>query len=201
MSDDKESLDPYVQWIVSEARKPVVMDPAARDRLLSAIRVEPIPRRRSRVLAWVLEPRRFALPPLAAAGLAAGLVGIGVITGSALNRDGRQSTERASPVAAGNPQLPDSLASRMIKFVLVAPEAGRVSLVGDFNGWDAAATPMTARGKDGTWTIFVPLQPGLHTYSFVVDGTHFVADPTAPFAPDDGFGHRSSVVLVGGSSL
>jgi 1,4-alpha-glucan branching enzyme len=105
-------------------------------------------------------------------------------------------------VVAGNPQLPDSLAPRTVKFVLVAPQAARVSLVGDFNGWDASATPLQAEGeKKGVWTVWIPLQPGLHTYSFVVDGDHFVADPTAPIAPDDGFGHRNSVVFVGGTSL
>lgn len=197
---EQERLDPYVQWIAAEAKRPVAMDPAVRQRLLEAIRAEPMPHR-SPALAWLLEPRRFALPPLATAALAAGLVGIGVITGMSVHRDSRQSTERALPVVAGNPQLPDSLASRTIRFVLVAPQAARVSLVGDFNGWDASATPMQAQGENGTWTVFVPLRPGLHTYSFVVDGAHFVADPTAPIAPDDGFGHRNSVVLVGGSSL
>ncbi len=197
---DQEQLDPYVQWIAAEARRPVAMDPAARQRLLDAIRAEPVPRR-SPALGWLLEPRRFVLPPLATAALAAGLVGIGVITGMSVHRDSRQSTERAQPVVAGNPQLPDSLASRAIKFVLVAPQAARVSLVGDFNGWDASATPMQAQGENGLWTVFVPLRPGLHTYAFVVDGAHFVADPTAPIAPDDGFGHRNSVVFVGGSSL
>lgn len=201
MSDERESLDPSVQRIVSEAKRPVTMDPAARERLMRAVRAEPLPVRRSRVLAWVMEPRRFVLPPLAAAAWAAGLIGIGVIAGSSINWDGRQSTEQSTTVAARNPQLPDSLQPRAIRFILVAPEAGRVSLVGDFNGWDAAATPMTTRDKDGRWTVFVPLQPGLHTYSFVVDGTHFVADPSAPIAHDDGYGHRSSVVLVGGPSL
>jgi hypothetical protein len=201
MSDELHSLDPYLQSIVTEARRPVTLEAGARQRLLEAIRAEPVPTRRSRIADWVLEPRRFALPPLVTAALAAGLVGIGVIAGLAYNRDGRLSTERASRVVVGNPQLPDSLAVRATKFVLVAPQAARVSLVGDFNGWDSAATPMISQGANGTWTVFVPLQPGLHTYSFVVDGQHFVADPTAPIAPDDGYGHKSSIVLVRGSSL
>jgi len=100
----------------------------------------------------------------------------------------------------GHPQLPDSLAARAVKFLIVAPQATTVSLVGDFNGWDAAATPMSTRGPDGLWTVFIPLQPGYHTYSFVVDG-HFVTDPAAPIAPDDGFGHRNSVVFVRKPSL
>ena len=201
MTDELERLDPHVREIVSEARRPVAMDPAARARLLAAIHAEPLPRRRARVLAWLVEPHRFALPPLATAALAAGLVGVGIIGGLALHRDGRLATEQPRAVVVGNPQLPDFVSARAVKFVLIAPKAARVSLVGDFNGWNASANPMTTQGADGTWTIFIPLEPGLHTYSFVVDGTHFVADPAAPFAPDDGYGHRSSVVLVGGSSL
>jgi len=196
--DDVTSLDPYVQWIVAEARRPVDIDASARRRLLEALREEPQPHRRR--FEWLLEPRRLVLPPIAAAALAAGLVGIGVISGLLINRDGPQAGQPRAEVAAP-PQLPGSIAPRAVKFVLIAPQAARVSVVGDFNRWDVAANPMTTQGKDGTWTIFVPLEPGLHTYSFVVDGTHFMPDPAAPLAPDDGYGHKSSVVLVGGSAL
>jgi hypothetical protein len=194
MTDEFDSLDPNVRWIVTEARRPVPTDAAAHDRLIDAISAEPIPTRGLRLVTWLSEPRRFVLPPLATAALAASLVGIGVLGGLAINRDGRPAAGQLPAVAAGQPQLPDSLAPRAVKFVLIAPQATNVSLVGDFNGWDAGATPM--KTADGTWTVFIPLQPGLHTYSFVVDGSHFVSDPTAPIAPDDGFGHRSSVVLV-----
>jgi hypothetical protein len=196
--DDVTSLDPYVQWIVAEARRPVDFDASARRRLLEALREEPQPRRRR--FEWLLEPRSIALPPIAAAALAAGLVGIGVVSGQLINRDGQQAGRRPAEVAE-TPQLPGSIVPRAVKFVLIAPQAAQVSVVGDFNGWDVSANPMTAQGTDGTWTIFVPLQPGLHTYSFVVDGTHFMPDPAAPLAPDDGYGHKSSVVLVGGAAL
>jgi len=195
MTDEFDSLDANVRWVVTEARRPVAVDTAARERLLEALRAEPAPTRAMPLVAWLSEPRRFALPPLATAALAAGLVGIGVLGGLAINRDGRRA-EQPSAVAVVHPQLPDSVAARTVKFVLIADKASKVSLVGDFNGWDAHATPMTSQGADGTWTVFVPLQPGLHTYSFVVDGSHFIPDPAAPMAPDDGFGHPSSVVLV-----
>ena len=199
MTDDHDdSLDPYVQWSVAEARRPVITDAAVRHRLLEAVRLEAAPRRRR--FGWLVGPRRIVLQPLAAAALAAGLVGIGVLSGLLIHRGGRSTDGRKAQVAVV-PQLPGSIAPRAVKFVLIAPRAARVSVVGDFNGWNVAADPMTTQGSDGTWTIFVPLQPGLHTYSFVVDGTHFVTDPSAPLAPDDGYGHQSSVVLVGGSSL
>ncbi|HEU4995077.1 MAG TPA: isoamylase early set domain-containing protein [Gemmatimonadaceae bacterium] len=204
MTDELNSLDPYVRELVGEARRPVVVDPSARHRLMEAIRLEPAPRRRSRVLDWLLEPRHSSLSPVASMALAAGLVGIGILGGLAIHRDGRLSTEQAPPVGVGNPHLPDSGTARAIRFVLIAPQAARVSVVGDFNDWDPSANPMSAQrepGSSGVWSVYVPLQPGLHTYSFVVDGTHFVPDPAAPIAPDDGYGHRSSVVIVRGSSL
>jgi hypothetical protein len=195
--DDLGALDPNVQWIIAEARRPVVVDAAARARLLAAVRSAPRPERRSRVRAWLLEPRHLALPPLAALAAAAGLVGIGVISGLAFNRDGRPPIEQGMPVAV-KPQLPDSVAPRVVKFVLIAPQAARVAVVGDFNGWDLSATP-ARRQPDGTWTTFVTLPPGRHVYSFVVDD-QFIRDPAAPRAPDDGFGQNNSVIIVGGAS-
>jgi hypothetical protein len=192
---DREPLDPYVEWIVTEARRPVVVDAAARQRLLDAIRREPLPRRRGRAVAWLLEPRRFAMPPIAAAALAAGLVGLGVLSGSLINRDGRSAAVRPQGVVAGS-RLPDSV--RVVKFVLTAPQAHSVSVVGDFNDWDAAATS-AVREENGSWSMYVPLRPGRYEYTFVLDGRHLVPDPAAPIAPDDGYGQKNSVVVVAGA--
>src|SRR3954467_1552343 len=190
--EEFESLDPYVQWIVTEARRPVASDPGARQRVLAAIRAQPLPAPRSPVVALLLRPRSFAVPPLAAAAIAATLVGLGFLAGFSIHRDGRLPAGQRTAVVAGHPQLPDSLTPRAVKFVLIAPQAQRVAVVGDFNGWDATPNPMqTTRTPDGRWTVFVPLQPGMHVYSFLVDGDHFVADPTAPLVPDDGYGHKS----------
>lgn len=198
MSDEYSALDPAVQYLVTEAKRPVTVDASARERLMEAVRAEPRPRRDLPLVGWLVSPKRFVLPPIATLAAAAGLVGIGVVTGYLINRDGRAPTER-SQGAVVESQLPDSVAPRAIKFVLVAPQASQVSVVGDFNGWDAAASP-AARQPDGSWTTFVTLEPGRHVYSFVIDGAHFVADPAAPMAPDDGYGHRNSVVVVRGAS-
>ena len=41
-------------------------------------------------------------------------------------------------------------------FALWAPNARRVSVVGDFNGWDGRTHIMRGRGQTGVWEIFVP---------------------------------------------
>ena len=82
---------------------------------------------------------------------------------------------------------------------MVAPLAARVSLVGDFNDWDAARTPMRRIREGAVWTAVVPLSPGRYRYAFLVDGSRWLADPTAPAVRDDEFGTPSSVVTVGSS--
>jgi 1,4-alpha-glucan branching enzyme len=54
-------------------------------------------------------------------------------------------------------------------FFCDAPEAQSVRLVGDFNGWDLAATPLE-RMPDGRWMVSLELHHGHHEYLFVVDG-------------------------------
>jgi hypothetical protein len=83
------------------------------------------------------------------------------------------------------------------QFVLNAPRASSVSLVGDFNGWDAAATPLTRDPSSGIWTTTVRLPAGRHVYAYMINGTVLTLDPRAPTAQDPDFGTPSSVVLVG----
>lgn len=69
---------------------------------------------------------------------------------------------------------------RLVRFVLVAPTATRMALVGDFNGWDRGATPMLAVAEStGTWEATVALRPGSHRYAFVQDDSRWVADSGA----------------------
>ncbi|TGD71501.1 1,4-alpha-glucan branching protein GlgB [Mangrovimicrobium sediminis] len=47
-----------------------------------------------------------------------------------------------------------------VRFATWAPNAQRVSVVGDFNGWHGLAHPMRVRGSSGVWELFIP---GVHT--------------------------------------
>ena len=82
-----------------------------------------------------------------------------------------------------------------VRFAVMAAGAARVSLVGDFNGWDPAATPLRLASDGRTWVAMLPMRSGRHTYAFVIDG-EVVADPSAPRAADDDFGTPSSLMLV-----
>jgi hypothetical protein len=193
---------PYVEWIVREARRPVVVDPAARERLMAAVRAEPIPLRRpaarfagaglmAAIARRAAEPRVFRLSPAVSALVAAGLVGIGVIAGGSLPDRGVHPG--GQPLAGVAPQPPVS--DTVVKFVVVAPEASKVALVGDFNDWSDTKTPMVRVANSAVWTVTLPLTAGRHLYSYMVDG-QWVNDPGAPIAPDDGFGHANSVRIV-----
>ena len=78
----------------------------------------------------------------------------------------------------------------------MAPSASHVALVGDFNGWDAHATPLHAVAARGVWAVEIPLRPGRHAYAFVVDDSTWMADPVAARAPGDDFGAPNSVIVV-----
>jgi hypothetical protein len=190
------SQHPYVEWIVSEARRPVDLDPAARDRLMALVRMEPAPHRRGNRLRDWFRARSLVLSPAASMAFAAGLVGLGVFAGALYShRDGRSTAAGQPPVVAvSNPQLPVS--DTVVQFIVMAPRANAVSLVGDFNGWNAAATPMRPTAHPGVWSVTLPLAEGRHLYAYIVNGSQWLADPDAPIASDDGFGHKNSVILV-----
>lgn len=72
-----------------------------------------------------------------------------------------------------------------VVFRVFLPGADRVSLVGDFNGWDGDAMPMQCVTKGGIWEIFLPadlLSEGqFYKYRAVYgDSDRLLPDPYAP---------------------
>ena len=69
-----------------------------------------------------------------------------------------------------------------VLFATWAPNAERISVVGDFNGWDGRSHPMRVRGGSGVWELFIPgIAPGT-IYKFEIrnrqHGTiHLKIDP------------------------
>lgn len=201
-------LDPIIERIAREARRPVAVGSDAKERLLAAVRAEPAPD--TAADGVVDAPRRsgVTLSPARFAAMAAGLVGLGALlgTGFGLGRDSQQIGQPQVVAADGtSPRLPAPPSDTMMTFVIVVPNASNVSVVGDFNQWNTTAMPMERLGNNGAWTVTVPIAAGRHLYSFFAvgaDGERWIADPNAPAAPDDGFGRANSVVFVGkGSAL
>jgi 1,4-alpha-glucan branching enzyme len=57
-----------------------------------------------------------------------------------------------------------------VRFAVWAPNAQRVSVVGDFNSWDGRRHPMRLRIEAGVWELFIPrLAPG-ERYKFEIVG-------------------------------
>ena len=98
-------------------------------------------------------------------------------------------------VAGAGAREGESVSAVGVRFSVLAPRARRVSVVGDFNGWNADATRLTLARDGQTWTTMLPLTAGRHTYAFVIDGD-VVRDPAALPAPGEDFGVPNSLVFV-----
>ncbi len=74
-----------------------------------------------------------------------------------------------------------------VGFAVWAPNARRVSVVGDFNAWDGRRHPMRKRVECGVWEIFLPaVTAGAH-YKYEIEGAQgallpLKADPLARYA-------------------
>ncbi|WP_280212777.1 1,4-alpha-glucan branching protein GlgB [Nocardia cyriacigeorgica] len=68
-------------------------------------------------------------------------------------------------------------------FAVWAPNARGVSVMGDFDGWSGAGTPMRSLGSSGIWELFVPgVEPGTR-YKYRVHGADGrIVDHADPFA-------------------
>jgi len=154
------------------------------------------------------EPRRgrfFRLP--AVIGIAAAAAIVGFVAGMQLLRaksggaanEGRIATQTDTsfvrPAAAIAPNVDAALIST--QFTFRSRVAHRVTVVGDFNGWDPSATPMSREEGGALWSVNVPLSLGRHVYAFLVDDTIMQTDPDAPVTKDPDFGVKGSVVIVG----
>jgi hypothetical protein len=183
-----------IDEIVSELRRPLEMDPAAKARIMIAVRGARSAGGMRCVWHWLRAPRTLRVSPLGGLAAAAGMAAVILLRGGALAPtpgadDGAPAVERGQSHVALQP--------RIVQFVLVAPAASHVALVGDFNNWDAAATPLRETSAEGVWSVTVPLTPGRHIYAFVVDDSKWVPDPSAARAPEDDFGAPNSVIMVG----
>ena len=137
--------------------------------------------------ARVARPKRLSvsIPWAIAAGLVCALVGAGVA--------------RMVPAAAVRSQAEASAPAVLpVRFSVAAPNAARVSIVGDFNEWNPTSLPMKRSADGRLWEVEVRLPLGRYSYAFMIDG-RLALDPAAPRSAGDDFGTPNSVLMVRGS--
>ena len=204
MSSDPSDLALWPRIESALWRRPAVTATST-DRVMARVRVvrlEPAaapgnePRVRH-IARWLTEQRPIAVSPLqllaASMVLSAGLYALAGFRPDAVSSVASQSPGVQTQALAAD--YPSDARARPVQFVFVAKDARQVTIAGDFNDWNPTASPLHRAGADNVWSIVLPLTPGRHLYSFVVDGRRWVPDAVAPRAPEMEFG-ESSVVLV-----
>ena len=73
--------------------------------------------------------------------------------------------------------------------------AERVNLVGGFNDWDTAATPMRRNRSDANWKATLELELGkAHRFRYLIDGKEWLNDWHADDHVENPYGSYDSVV-------
>lgn len=195
-----DELDSVLQRAVAALRLPVRSFDGLDDRIMDAVRAEPTHPRRAHVRRWTATRYTVRLSPLGALAAAAAIAGVllgGVWAGRRSAIQAAPGSGLATSIAAQAPRTGSGDAAvQSVRFEVAAPGAAQVALVGDFNDWNPAATPLRATRRNGVWSVTVPIAPGRHEYAFVVDGERWIPDPHAPRAAAADFGSANSVVTV-----
>jgi len=85
---------------------------------------------------------------------------------------------------------PPELTEEGVLFTYYNPNAKRVVLVGDFNGWKPERVELYNIEGNGLWQKLVPLRKGNYEYKFIVDGK-WTKDPVNPNIVETDFGENS----------
>lgn len=175
-----------LEMIVQDLQLPVRLDESFERRVMVRVRKLHAESRSRRGRGWVTIGASIVHRPAWVAALAASIVAIATV-GVLRARPG---AEGAVSVAGPEP----------VKFVLVAPMARSVAVVGDFNNWGLGNSALVATSNQGVWSVTASVPVGVHRYAFVVNGKQWIADPTAPRSSGDDFGMPSSALVVEDSS-
>ncbi|MGB5340255.1 MAG: 1,4-alpha-glucan branching enzyme, partial [Gammaproteobacteria bacterium] len=89
-----------------------------------------------------------------------------------------------------------------ILFAVWAPNAERVSVVGEFNQWDGRRHPMRVRGGSGVWELFIPdLKAGnLYKYEIRNRDSGEILLKSDPYAQAFELRPRTASIIAGPSS-
>jgi len=89
-----------------------------------------------------------------------------------------------------------------VYFAVWAPNAQRVSVVGDFNRWDGRSHPMRNLGSTGIWEIFIPgLQTGcLYKFEILNRQTEQLLIKTDPYGQQFEFRPQTAAIVTAENS-
>ncbi len=83
----------------------------------------------------------------------------------------------------------------VVRFELVAPEAEKVAVVGDFNAWSPEQDVADRPDDDGVWRFELELRRGrAYTYNFLIDGEIWIPDPTGVESIENDLGTEKSLI-------
>ena len=169
-----------LELVVEELQRPVRLDESFERRVMVRVRRLHAEKRRHR--GWLGAAAAIAHRPGWAAAHAASVMAVATV-----------GILKVRPRAE---QVVSVGKSELVPFVLVAPAASSVALVGDFNNWGLGDTALVLTNHQGVWSVTAHVPAGVHRYAFVVNGKTWMADPTAPRSSGDDFGVPSSALVV-----
>jgi hypothetical protein len=171
-----------LEMIVQDLQQPVRLDESFERRVMVRVRKLYAERNPRRGRGWMSLATTIAHRPAWVAALAASVVAIATLGIIRVHPRG----DRAAVLGGPEP----------VKFVLVAPSARTVAVVGDFNNWGLGDSALVATSNQGVWSVTASVPAGVHRYAFVINGKQWMADPTAPRSSGDDFGMPSSALVV-----
>ncbi|MBU0961161.1 MAG: glycogen-binding domain-containing protein [Proteobacteria bacterium] len=80
------------------------------------------------------------------------------------------------------------------RFVIHRQNTQLVEITGSFTNWQSV--PLLPSGTNGYWEISLEVPAGEHRYTFIVDGSKFLPDPTVVTQESDDFGSTNSILKV-----
>ena len=189
-----ELRDPFIDQIAAELKRPVRLDPRFDDRVMEALNApDVIPLHPARQAGkpgtrrpWLVRSWTLRVSPIGAFAAAAALVG--VIAFGAWQLGPIDQVQVASEQVAGGSLTPVSNTGEaplvVQQFTYYHKGLQSISLVGEFNDWDADSTTLT-EVSPGVWTVSLRLRPGVYEYQFILNGKQRVTDPTMPQTSSD----------------
>jgi Carbohydrate-binding module 48 (Isoamylase N-terminal domain) len=196
--------DLLLERAIGELRKLPPLDSGVLARIVTAAGNARISRAADEPMPVMPARPRFArLTSVVAMTAAAAVIGF-LIRGVSLRESGQPAARIASAAPDSLGDVMHAVASRdrvsmpvPTQFVFSGRAASRVSLIGDFNNWNRASSPMHREANSALWSVTLPVVPGRHMYAFLVNDSLFTLDPEAPRAKDPDLDVAGSIIIVG----